>query len=450
VIAGWLDLRQPYRWTLTFSGASMSKDDDNIFQLDAIKLDDENDIIIPENIKLDFNKSGTKALQTLPNIKKLLRAYGVHVRFNVIRKDLDIKFPGVKTRETNRLNRLFAEIMSLLHHHGMTSDNIGAFLLAIGDEFQFNPVCEWIESVAWDGVSRLEAFYNTIEAEDNELKEILLKRWMIGAIAALYEPEGASTALVLVLQGQQEIGKTNWFKNLVSGPMKMYAKDGMIIDLKDKDSVYICLSHWLVELGELGATFKKADLDALKAFITCDRDIIRLPYARTYSRFPRQTVFCGSVNEENYLADKTGNRRFATIACKFINHTHGLDMQQIWAEFKVLYDNGEGWYLDKEEREKLNENNVDHEIIDPIEEKILSFYDWENYTINSANISWKSSTEILEEIGYKQAGRSLATSTGATVIKLNFGRKKKSGSKRLLAIPPVKNAPQSSMWSERL
>lgn len=414
----------------------MSKDEDNVVPLDAIKL--------------DFNGSSRKPSQTLPNIKKLLNAYGIAIRFNVIRKDLDIDYPGIKTTETNRLNRLFAEIMSLLHHHGMTSDNIGAFLLAIGDEFQFNPVCEWIESTPWDGTSRLKAFYDTIQAADNGLKEILLKRWMIGAIAALYESEGASTALVLVLQGQQEIGKTNWFKNLVSGPMKMYAKDGMIIDLKDKDSIYICLSHWLVELGELGATFKKADLDALKAFITCDRDIIRLPYARTYSRFPRQTVFCGSVNEENYLADKTGNRRFATIACTSINHTHGLDMQQIWAEFKVLYDNGEGWYLDKEEREMLNDKNTEHEIIDPVEEKILAYYDWENHTVTSSNISWKSATEVLEEIGYKQAGKGLATSAGAIITKLNFGLRRKSGSKRLLAVPLVKIGNQATMWTERL
>lgn len=397
---------------------------ENVVELDAIKL--------------DFNKSGSKPLQTLSNIKTLLQAYRIPVRFNVIRKDLDIEYPGIETSETNRLNRLFAEIMSLLHHHGMTSDNLGQFLLAIGDEFQFNPIVDWIESSPWDGTNRLEAFYNTIEAEDNNLKSMLLKRWMLGAIACLYETEGVSTALVLVLQGEQYLGKTNWFKNLVSGPIKKYAKDGMIIDLKDKDSVYICLSHWLVELGELGATFKKADLDALKAFITCDRDIIRLPYARAYSRFPRQTVFCGSVNEENYLADKTGNRRFATIACKSINHSHGLDMQQIWAEFRTLYEKGESWYLTNEEVQRLNDHNTSHEVIDPVEEEILSYYDWENYTVNSSNITWKTATQILKDIGYKQSDRGLSTRTGMIVSKLNFNRKHRKNSQRLLAVPPQK------------
>lgn len=387
-------------------------------------------------IELEYKKGTTKPLQTIPNIKKLLNAYRIPVRFNVLRKDLDIEFPGVKTTETNKLNRIFAEIMSLLQHHGMTTDNLSQFLLAIGDEFQYNPVADWIESHTWDGVSRLKALYDTIEAQNNVLKEILIKRWMIGAIAAIYNPEGISASLVLVLQGEQYLGKTNWFKNLVSGPAKKYAKDGMIIDIKDKDSVYICLQHWIVELGEIQSTFKKADLDALKAFITSDLDIIRLPYAKAYSRFPRQTVFFGSVNEENYLADKTGNRRFATIACKSINHTHGLDMQQIWAEIKVLYDNNEPWYLDREEVGMLNDYNIDHEVNDPIEEMISSYYDWENYQVGAACNSWKSATQILKEIDYRQLDKGTTTRAGAFILKLNNGQKKRNCNNRMLAVPP--------------
>lgn len=392
-------------------------------------------------IDLKFNKSATKPLQTLANIKKLLQAYRIPVRFNVIRKDLDIEFPGIETPETNRLNRMFAEVMSMLNFHGMSTDNLGQFLLAIGDEFAFNPIAEWIDSVPWDQTSRLKNLYDTINAQDNDLKEVLIKKWMLGAVAAIYEPEGVSAALVLVLQGEQYLGKTNWFKNLVSGAAKRYAKDGLMINPADKDSVYICVQHWLVELAEIQSTFKKSDIDALKAFITSDRDIIRLPYGKAYSRFPRQTVFFGSVNEESYLADKTGNRRFATVACKSINHTHGLDMQQIWAEVKADYENGESWYLDQSELLKLNTENVNHEIIDPIEEEILNYYEWDNYTVNSEYVSWKSATQILKEIGYKQIDRGSCTRTGAIVLKLNFGRRNRSSRGRLLAVPTSRTGP---------
>lgn len=386
-------------------------------------------------VDLKFNKSNTKPLQTLSNIKKLLHAHRIPVRFNIVRKDLDIEYPGIETKETNKLNRMFAEIMSMLNFYNMSTDNLGQFLLAIGDEFSYNPIADWIESTPWDQVTRLQSLYDTIEAKDNELKEMLIKRWMIGAIAAVYQPDGVSAALVLVLQGEQYLGKTNWFKNLVSGPARKYAKDGLMLDPKDKDSVYICVQHWLVELGEIQSTFKKSDLDALKAFITSDRDIIRLPYGKAYSRFPRQTVFFGSVNEESYLADKTGNRRFATIACKNINHTHGLDMQQVWAELKCLYDLGESWYLSDDELSRLNEENTNHEVIDPIEEKILSYYEWDRYSPSSEDVVWKNATQVLEDVGYRQIDKGTATRAGAIVLKLNKGRKSRNSMSRLLALP---------------
>jgi putative DNA primase/helicase len=69
-------------------------------------------------------------------------------------------------------------------------------------------------------------------------------------------------------------------------------------------------------------------------------------------------VFYGSVNENEFLSDSTGNRRFWVVRVKSINYNHKLDMQQVWAEVKSQhYDAGEGWFLTGHERELLNESN---------------------------------------------------------------------------------------------
>jgi putative DNA primase/helicase len=170
------------------------------------------------------------------------------------------------------------------------------------------------------------------------------------------------------------MGKTKWFKDLVPSELEII-KDGMMLDPKDKDSVYQCVTNWLVELGEVDATFRKADIAHLKAFLTKDTDVLRLAYSRKTSEFARRTVFFASVNQEDYLNDPTGNRRFWTIECEAIHHSHNLPMQQIWAEFYELWKKGESYFLTHEELFKLNSRNEDFTAKDPFEDLVLQKYD---------------------------------------------------------------------------
>lgn len=366
---------------------------------------------------------------TLENFKKLIQGHGIRIWYNVIAKEMNAIIPNKDYLIDNYINCVIAELISLMNSYKMPSGQVRQFLFSIADENSINPVKEYIELQPWDGVSRLPQFYATVASSNEALKERLLYRWMLSAVAAAYEPNGTSSGGILVFQGAQYIGKTNWFKHLLPPDQHSLLKDGMSLDTHNKDSVMYCLSHWLVELGELASTFRN-DLDALKAFITCDRDILRLPYAASSSTFPRRTVFFGSVNESKFLKDQTGNRRFWTVPCISINHTHGLYMQQIWAEFKVLYDNGDSWHLDKEEFELLNEANEEHELTDPMKERIIKFYDW-----SLPITKWKSATEILEEIGYKANAHSDATRCGNIILKLNGNQKKRTSLERLLGVP---------------
>jgi putative DNA primase/helicase len=286
-----------------------------------------------------------------------------------------------------------------------------------------NPVAEWITSKPWDGTSRLKALLDTVQAEDNPLKELLMTKWLTSCVAAACGSEGVSSEGILVFVGKQALGKTQWMKTLA--PRKEWLLEGATLNPSDKDSVKHCVSHWICELGELGSTFKKADLDQLKAFITRSHDELRLPYDRGFSRYRRRTIFYGSVNENEFLTDPTGNRRFWVVRVNAIDWRHKIDMQQVWAEVKArFFDTGEGWFLTSEERSLLHDSNEMSRTQSVVEDLILQRVKFTSQMVRPVQL-----TELLRDLGirsprvadFKEAARVL-TANGCVPRKSN-GRK---------------------------
>jgi putative DNA primase/helicase len=353
--------------------------------------------LLPEVLHTPFPHENEKTfakLDTTPNIAELLRRLNITVRYNVICKRNDILIPGKTYSVDNYMNGSFATLVSYCKQARVPTDNLNGHLTVIADANQYNPVSTWIESKPWDGVARLQDFCNTITSPDEPFKEVLMKKWLISAVAAAYEPSGVYGGGMLVLRGKQYIGKTQWFKKLCPKELGVL-QDGLSLRLDDKDSVFQVISKWIVELGEVESTFRKSDLDQLKAFLTKTHDIIRRPYARMESEFPRRTIFFASVNEQYYLNDPTGNRRFWTIDCEKIDHSHTIDMQQLWAEVRELYFQGEPWILTNEENELLNVHNQQFEAMDPIHERIESAFDWGN----RFGESWMGATQVCMAMG---------------------------------------------------
>jgi len=130
---------------------------------------------------------------TIPNVSHLLVSYGIVVRYNTIRKKLFISVPGSSGAPDNADNAAIAQIISLGALNGLSSGQIPSFVAAVGDRNQFNPIATWISSKAWDGVDRLPAFYDTlVHREDypKQLKQVLMYRWSISAVAAALKPYG--------------------------------------------------------------------------------------------------------------------------------------------------------------------------------------------------------------------------------------------------------------------
>lgn len=376
-----------------------------------------------------------RPLSTINNLSELIRRLGISVRYNVIGKKEEILIPEKSFSMDNKANASLAWVTSEAIKAGMPNGQIGEYISYLADQNLYNPVATWITSKPWDGVNRLDEMYDTVKSSSNGmLKEVLMKRWFVSCVAAIFEPNGISAHGMLVFQGKQAMGKTHWFKKLAPQSMEVI-KDGLTLRPDDRDSVKRVVSFWLVELGELDATFRKADIAQLKSFMTADRDILRLSYARKESEFARRTIFFGSVNDQEFLADKTGNRRFWTIECSDINYSHKIDMQQFWAQIYALYLAGEPWILQEDELVTLNESNKSFETIDPIEELAHESYFWDS---EQGNWIWKSATQCANDLGIKNPSKHDATSVSRVIRKLNLNISRKSNGSRQLLVPPVK------------
>ncbi|MFW2106275.1 VapE domain-containing protein, partial [Acinetobacter guillouiae] len=400
---------------------------------------DNNPVEFDEYTPFPQVTSSGKPKGTIPNLEELLRRLDATVRYNVIKKDIEILIPGHSSSRDNRLVSCLAEITSYCNLVSLPTGDIGGALTRIADKNQYNPVLTWVNSTPWDGVKRWDNFCNTITPKEikplpdgTPLHISLIKRWMVSAIAAASR-DGTALQGALILQGEQGLGKTSWLKSLAPESLNV-VKDGLSLNPDNKDSVKKVISFWLVELGEVNGTLKKSDQESLKAFLTKDSDEIRLPYARAESEFGRRTAFFGSVNPKTFLHDDTGSRRWWVIECEKVEYKHTFDMQQVWAEVQDAYKNGMQWHLTNDEFNALNESNESFQVIDPIEERILSRLEWDT---DPSRWRWVTTTDLLIEIGIDKPTRSDTVKASACIRKHNNDRSKRSNGKNLVLVPSL-------------
>lgn len=377
-----------------------------------------------------------KPLATIENLRELFTSRGIRCRYNVISKRVLVDIPGETFSVENGDEVALALIYSYIKQEEMPVDGYKAYTLRIADENQYNPVLNMIREKPWDKIDRLEALYATIESPEPEARNLLIRRWLITCIC-MARGEGVDSAGCIVLQGPQDIGKTWWVRQLVpERHRKELIRTDAMVDPKDKDSVSQIISYWIVELGEIGATFRKADIDALKAFITRDHDTMRRPYGEGDKRYPRRTALIASVDQTIYLHDTAGNRRFWTIPCTSINSRHTIDMQQVWAQVMTLVEAGETWQLLSDEKEHIRRINEEHMQIEPIEEMIMDKYRWEEIEFVC---EWKTATSIAGDIGLKNITAKETRSIAGIISKRNGNQKRVSNGNRLLKVPGLRS-----------
>lgn len=366
-------------------------------------------------------KKVIKVLDTYKNLEWLLQHFKADIRYNLMTRRREIIIPNQFIFKGDIENSALSQVEYLATLNGMPNKNLDSHLNKISHENTYHPIIEAMQKTPWDGIARVDKFIDALVFKHSaDLARKIIRVWMTAAMAAAHSEDGFINQGVLVLQGEQKIGKTSWVKAL--DPFNCGAvKESAFLDPTNKDSVSLLASYWIAELGELDSIFKKSEIGRLKSFITSQFDDVRLPYARKSTRLSRRTAYVATVNDMNFLVDDTGNRRWWTVQVESINFDHGLDIQQVWAEIYHHWKNGAPVDLDFETQGVVNERNKSHEKFDPIKEKIMQSYDWE-----STNTRWLTTTQVLMEIGYPRPNRAEATHAGKILTSIcgnNIGSK---------------------------
>jgi len=370
-----------------------------------------------------------KILDTHENLKWLLDKFNTEIKYNLMTRRREIKIPGQYISQEDYDNEALSLVEYLAILNDMPINKINEHLNKIALQNAYHPIVECIKNNPWDGIKRIDSFLETIKSTNQALSNKILRVWMRAAIAAAYSVNGFASHGAIVIQGKQGIGKTAWIKNL--DPINCGAiKDGAILEPNLKDCVIGLSQFWIIELGELDATYRKADIARIKSFITMDFDFLRNPYARLDNKRPRRSVYIGTVNSCDYLVDDTGNRRWWTIEATEINYHHDFDMKQVWAEIHYEWLKGESTYLGKDLQEEVNRNNENFEQLDPLEEKLISFFDWESALTKQMTV-----TKILEEMEWKPIDQKSVQKLSKLLTKLTDDKGMRTKRERLRLVP---------------
>ncbi len=349
-----------------------------------------------------------RPLPTVENLEILLAAKKTSVRYNLMEHKLEIRNLHDKVGE-EKLNSQLTAIRSWAAEHRMPMDSVKEQLMLIASKNEYHPFAEMVDGIAWDGTPRIQRVLDTLHVEPHRkrTRDVLVYRWLLSIVAAVYGYGNRAPRGVLTFVGPQQVGKTTWLKYLT--PAGMYHQ-GHILRADNRDSVVKSLRYLVVELGEVGTTFRRQDIESLKNHIGQFEDVHRLPYAHAESSWRRRTIFAASANNTDLLKDQTGNTRWWVVPVHSIDldtmetwwgEGYGYELLQFWKEVKMLYDQGEKWDLSDQELQLLNEGNDEFRDVPPIEGALLDAYQWEEMPPAHGYRHPRTLSQICQDIGIR-------------------------------------------------
>lgn len=268
----------------------------------------------------------------------------------------------------------------------------------------YHPIRDYLEGTVWDGVERMPQLAAYLRSSDPPvvyadtsscpLSTVYLTRWLIGAVAKIF---GEEQNAMLVLVGGQGIGKSQFVRWLCSGLPNYHAESP--INVADKDNHVRLMTRFIWEVSEFDATTRKADIAALKAFISTRTVTVRQSYARYDTVKPAAASLIGTLNDSTgFLTDESGSRRFLVVSLDGMDWAYqDLDINQIWAEAVHRYRSGEPWRLLPEEARHQATQNREYEA-----ESLLTSWIGKYFLIDPARQDWRmTAADIADHLRAK-------------------------------------------------
>lgn len=235
----------------------------------------------------------------------------------------------------------------------------------------FHPVVQWLDGLQWDGKNRLFRWLITaFGAESSEYVKSVGAKTLIAAVRRVRHP-GCKFDTMLILEGDQGIKKSTALQSMFS---TAWFSDATVPDLGGKDAAMCLHGAWCLEFAEI-AQLVRSEVETIKGFLSRAVDRYRPPYGKNTVEKPRQGILIGTTNEQGFLRDTSGNRRFWPVECVMADVAWiEANREQLWAEACYYEAQGETVWLDDViiERAAIREQ-ADRVATDPWDDPVAAF-----------------------------------------------------------------------------
>lgn len=321
------------------------------------------------NIPEGTNLNGDKKLERLERSLKELADY----RYNLVTRCAEIQYPRSEWQRLDdfELNTLVRK----LKQNGVTYASRSGVAVLLESNFseEVNPIEEYFDKLPTfqgDPIGEMAATVTLVSDNDNdnskqarETFELFFKKWLVGAVANVYETDRCANQLCLIMAGAQGIFKSTWIRNLCPTALKSYYIEGGL-DPDNKDSMLATTNNFIFNLDDYFAGLTAKKINEFKGLLTKNTVKVRRSYARYDEELPKICSFIASSNEAQFLHDPTGSRRFLPFEVENIDidGAQTISIDDLWSQARALYRSGFVYWLTAEEQQRLTEYNSQFEV----------------------------------------------------------------------------------------
>lgn len=239
----------------------------------------------------------------------------------------------------------------------VTSRMAGEAVVAYAMREKRNCAYDWLDSLQWDNQPRLRSLATLgFGTAGNEYEVAVCRNLILSMVKRVFEP-GCKSDYMPIFEGSQGIGKSRAL-SIIGGAWFTESHESVT----SKDFYGVLHGKWLIEIAEMHA-FNQADVDKIKGIVSNPIDRYRPPYGRHTADYPRQCIFAGTTNRDDWNKDDTGARRFWPIKCGAIDHAWlTANREQLFAEaVSWIRDNDEAHWIVPWEQATLEQEERRHE-----------------------------------------------------------------------------------------
>lgn len=232
-----------------------------------------------------------------------------------------------------------------------------------------NFIKDKLDQIKTSDRSAFDDMFNYIETKNSDMTAKIFYRWMLGAMKNIFGRYGTYYDEILILKGEQMIGKTWFVSNALTKTFSEFTTTSFDYKDKSKDNLKL-LSSYMFSVDDELSMARRSDIEAVKKATSTPHVQLRLPYSKTWDNFKRITSFIGLTNADDVFNDDTGGRRFLVCDIQSIDRKiYDLDWDKIWGFIYNEWCSGKEPILDSNiTREELLSHADDYRYKNDIED----------------------------------------------------------------------------------